>query len=271
MAVETKGTIVSNRNIQADYFRLEIHCPPIAQPVKPGQFVMLRAAPGPSPLLKRPFSVYQRYSPRHPDPGRRGNLVIIYRRVGKGTERMTQLKRGEEVELIGPLGNGFRLPPLPSSKNMILIGGGVGIVSLCSLAGASSPEKLFVFVGGRTKEDVLCLSDFRKVTRHVHVATDDGSLGFKGTIVDLFRSEKKRFDGKDTWYVYSCGPMAMLKGLSEAVSSKPFMCQASLETRMACGFGACYGCVVKTKDPETPYHRVCKEGPVFDLQDILWD
>jgi dihydroorotate dehydrogenase electron transfer subunit len=271
MAIETKGTIVSNRNIQSVYFRLEIHCPAIAQPIKPGQFVMLRVTPGPSPLLKRPFSVYRRYSTRHPEAGRRGNLVIIYKKVGKGTERMTELKRGEEVELIGPLGNGFRLPPLPSSKNMILIAGGVGIVSLYSLAGASSAGKLSVFVGGRTKEDILCLPDFKKVTRDIHVATEDESLGFKGTVVDLFRSEKARFDAKDTWYVYSCGPMAMLKGLSEAVLSKPFVSQASLETRMGCGFGACYGCVVKTKDPQTPYHRVCKEGPVFDFQDILWD
>jgi dihydroorotate dehydrogenase electron transfer subunit len=271
MAIETKGMIVSNRNIRSVYFRLELHCPPIAQAIKPGQFVMLRVTSSPSPLLKRPFSIYRRYSVRHPEVGRRGNLVIIYKKVGKGTERMTELKRGEKIELIGPLGNGFRLPPLPSSKNMILIAGGVGIVSLYSLAGASSPGKLSVFVGGRTKEDILCLSDFKKVTQHVHVATEDGSMGFKGTVVDLFRSEKAGFDGKETWYVYCCGPMAMLKGLSEAVSSKPFVCQASLETRMACGFGACYGCVVKTKDLQTPYHRVCKEGPVFDLQDILWD
>lgn len=271
MAIETKGTIVSNRKIRSVYFRLEIHCPAIVQQIKPGQFVMLRVAASPSPLLKRPFSVYRSYSVRDPDRQRRGNLVIIYKKVGRGTGRMTELKRGEKVELIGPLGNGFRLPPLPSSSNMILIGGGVGIVSLYSLAEGASRGSLSVFVGGRTKEDILCMSDFKKFTRHVFVATEDGSLGFRGTVVDLFRSKKATFNDKEPWYVYSCGPMPMLRGLSEVALSEPFVCQASLETRMACGFGACYGCVVKTRDPQTPYHRVCKEGPVFDLQDIFWD
>ena len=116
MAIETKGTIVSNRKIRSVYFRVEIHCPAIVQQVKPGQFVMLRVAASPSPLLKRPFSVYRSYSVRDPDLRRRGNLVIIYKKVGRGTERMTELKRGEKVEMIGPLGNGFRLPSLPSSS-----------------------------------------------------------------------------------------------------------------------------------------------------------
>ena len=271
MTIETKGTTVSNRRIRSLYFKLEIHCPTIAEQIKPGQFIMLRVTRNTSPLLKRPFSVYRSYAVRHPETRRRGNVVILYKNVGKGTERMTELKSGENVELIGPLGNGFRLPPLPSSANMILIGGGVGIVSLYSLAEASSPGNLFVFVGGRTKEDILCVPDFKKFTRHVFVATEDGSLGFKGNVIDLFRSERALFKEKDSSYVYACGPMAMLKGLSEAAASEPFTCQASLEARMACGFGACYGCVVKTKDPQTPYHRVCKEGPVFDLHEILWE
>ena len=271
MTIETKGRTVSNRKIRSVYFKLEIHCPAIAEQIKPGQFIMLRVTRHPSPLLKRPFSVYRSYSVRHPEPKHRGNLVILYKKVGKGTERMTELKKGESVELIGPLGNGFRLPPLPSSANRILIGGGVGIVSLYSLVKGALPGNLFVFVGGRTKEDILCVPDFKKFTRHVFVATEDGSLGFKGNVIDLFRSQKAAFKEKDPSYVYACGPMAMLKGLSEAAAAEPFACQASLETRMACGFGACYGCVVKTKDPKTPYHRVCKEGPVFDLHDILWD
>ena len=209
--------------------------------------------------------------PVTPTPGRKDHLVIVYKKVGKGTEKMTEFKKGETIELIGPLGNGFRLPPLPSSVTMILIGGGVGIVSLYSLAEALRPGKLFVFVGGRTREDILCVHDFKKVTSHFFVATEDGSLGFKGTVIDLFRLENYKFNENESVYVYSCGPMNMMKELSRTVESKPFICQASLETRMACGFGACYGCVVKTKDPQTPYHRVCKEGPVFDLHEILWE
>jgi len=196
---------------------------------------------------------------------------MIYKQVGKGTQRMTEFKKGETVDLIGPLGNGFRLPPLPSSETIVLIGGGVGIVSLFSLAEAVQAGRLFVFVGGKTKRDVLCTQDFGKLTPRIFVATEDGSLGRKGTVIDLFRSEKRRVLGAKPSWVYSCGPTPMLKALSGVLDAGLFVCQASLETRMACGFGACYGCVVKTKDPQTPYHRVCKEGPVFDLREIVWE
>jgi len=271
MAIETEAIVVSNRKIQSVYFRLEIRCPPIVQRIEPGQFVMLRVAQTSSFLLRRPFSVYRTLSARHPGGSRKGRLVLIYKKVGKGTEKMTALKEGETVDVIGPLGNGFLLPPLPSSANIVLIGGGVGIVSLYSLAETLKAGNLSVFVGGKTKQDVLCVKDFRKLKATVFTATEDGSLGFKGTVIDLFRSEKRKFKGNGVCHVYACGPMAMLKELSKTVRSKRFISQASLETRMACGFGACYGCVVKTRDPETPYLRVCKEGPVFDLRKIVWE
>ena len=271
MAVETESVVVSNRKIQSVYFKLEIRCPPIAQHIEPGQFVMLRVAQTSPFLLRRPFSVYRTLSTRHPDGSRKDRLVIIYKKVGKGTEKMTALEAGETVDLIGPLGNGFRLPPLPSSASVVLIGGGVGIVSLYSLGETLKAGHLSVFVGGRTRQDVLCVKDFARLEATVFTATEDGSLGFKGTVIDLFRSEKRKFEGDGVCYVYACGPMAMLKELSKAVRSKRFISQGSLETRMACGFGACYGCVVKTRNPETPYLRVCKEGPVFDLSEIVWE
>jgi dihydroorotate dehydrogenase electron transfer subunit len=270
MAVEASGMVVDNRKIQSVYYTLEIQCPPVADVVLPGQFVMLRVARNGSPLLRRPFSVYRAYPVRSPKVAQRGSLLIIYKLVGKGTQKMVDFTKGERVDLIGPLGNGFHLPPLPFSGSLVLIGGGVGIVSLYSLAEAVRAGRLMVFVGGRTRQDILCTRDFLKMTPHVFVATEDGSRGFKGTVIDLFRSEKGRFKGKEI-FVYSCGPMNMLKELSETLDPNRFSCQVSLEARMACGFGACYGCAVKTKDPQTPYHRVCKEGPVFDLHELLWE
>jgi len=271
MSIQTDGMVVSNKRIKSVYCLLGIECPPIANQIKPGQFVMIKVSDDRSPLLRRPFSVYKSYPISHPEKRKRGCLFILYKKVGKGTRKMTTLKSGEKVDLIGPLGNGFILPPLPSSSNIILIGGGVGIVSLYPLAEALKGRKLFIFIGGKTQHDILCTKDFKIFNSNIFVATEDGSLGTKGTVVDLFLSQRKNFKRDEECYLYACGPVAMLKALAGIAKLKNFTCQASLEARMGCGFGACWGCVVKTNHPETPYQRVCKEGPVFILKDILWE
>lgn len=271
MPTEAKGIVVKNRNMQSVYYQLEIDCLSMTDTIAPGQFIMLRVAENSTRLLKRPFSVFKSYPADHKEGHKRGHLHVLYKSLGKGTQRMTALKKGDKVELIGPLGNGFRVPPLPSSARSVLIGGGVGIASLFALAETLKSGELHIFVGGRTRDDILCTRALSKWTPHVFVATEDGTLGTKGTVIDLFRAERARFKEPARYDVYACGPMAMLKALSQESDSQGFRCQASLETRMACGFGACYGCVVKTKDPQNPYRRVCKEGPVFDLNQIDWD
>jgi len=136
LLLQTDGVVIRNTRIRSLYFMLEIYCPPIAHQTKPGQFVMLKVSDGISPLLRRPFSVYKSYSASHPEKRKRGHLFILYKKVGTGTQRMTGLSKGQKVDLIGPLGNGFALPPLPSSGKSILIGGGMGIVSLYPLVEA---------------------------------------------------------------------------------------------------------------------------------------
>ncbi len=272
MAFQTDGVVVKNERVKSVYFLLTVHCPPIANEIKSGQFVMLKVSEDHSPLLRRPFSVYKSYPVSHPDKGRRGCLLLLYKKVGKGTEKMTKLRKGQTLDLIGPLGNGFSMPPLPSSKNIVLLGGGVGIVSLYSLAEMSRPERLFIFIGGKTEDDILCEEDFRKLgASKIFIATEDGSLGYKGTVIDLFLSQGSRSKGSNSYHLYACGPIEMLRELARTVKSKEVVCQVSLETRMACGFGACWGCVIKTTDPQAPYQRVCKEGPVFNLKEIVWE
>jgi dihydroorotate dehydrogenase electron transfer subunit len=271
MPLQTDGIVARNRRIKSHYFMLGISCPPIANQIKPGQFVMLKVSDNASPLLRRPFSVYKSYPVSHPERRKRGHLFILYKTVGKGTQRMSTLSKGQKVDLIGPLGNGFALPPLPSSASCILIGGGVGIVSLYPLAEAWGGRKCHVFIGGKTKDDILCIEDFRKLNSTVFTATEDGSLGFRGTVVDLFLSQAKKFNGNERSHVYACGPAPMLRALARTVTSKKFICQVSLEARMGCGFGACWGCVVKTRHPKIPYQRVCQEGPVFRLEDVAWE
>ena len=270
MVFQTVGIVVKNERLQSIYFLLEIDCPPIANRIRPGQFVMLKVSDGFHPILRRPFSVYKSYPEDHPDKKKRGRFSVQYKVVGKGTQNMTEFRKGEQVDLIGPLGNGFTLPdPLPSS-NILLLGGGVGTVTLCPLGEALRGRKLSVFVGGKTKKDLLCIQDFKNLNATLFVATEDGSAGFKGTVTDLFSSHLRKMKRHEMDYLYSCGPIGMLKELAQKIEGKGLIAQASLEARMGCGFGACWGCTVRTRDPQAPYQRVCKEGPVFPLGEIDW-
>lgn len=269
MTFQITGTVLRNERIRSLYYLLEIYCPPIAAAIQPGQFVMLKVSESNDPLLRRPFSVYRSYPPHHLEKEKRGRFSILYKKVGKGTQRMTNLRKDQEVDLIGPLGHGFTQPD--PSLNTVLIGGGVGIVSLYSLAEISGSRNLIVFIGGRTKNDILCVEDFKKLNSNILISTEDGSLGFQGTVIDLFLFHRKEFRKKRSYSIYSCGPFGMLRELAKVTKPDHFFCEASLEARMGCGFGACWGCVVKTNKPGTPYQRVCKEGPVFSLKNILWD
>ena len=272
MPLQTQGIVLKNKKIQSLYFLLEIDCPPIATLIKPGQFVMLKTYGSQDPLLRRPFSLYKKDLGRYRQKEKRRRFSILYKRVGRGTQKMTELERGERVDLIGPLGNGFTSPAPLSFRNAILIGGGVGIVSLFSLAEAlGAGRKLSVFIGGKTKTDILCLKDFKKLNSNIFVATEDGSLGHQGTVIDLFLLKREKLWREGPSPIYSSGPLGMLKGLTKALGSNKFLCEASFEARMACGFGACWGCVIKTKDPRNPYQRVCKEGPIFNLGKIIWE
>jgi dihydroorotate dehydrogenase electron transfer subunit len=273
MAIQTDGIVITNERIKKVYFLLTIYSPQIANEIRAGQFIMLKISNGHSPILRRPFSIYKSYPSNYPEKKRRGCLWILYKLVGKGTQKMSEFRKGQKVNLIGPLGNGFSFPPLPSSPSVILIGGGVGIVSLYSLAEVLYSHKFpfSVFIGGRTKDDILCKKDFRRLSNSkIYIATEDGSMGHKGTVIDLFLSHQNKLKEMKSQYIYSCGPVDMLKVLASIINFNKVVCQVSMEARMGCGFGACWGCVVKTNNQKTPYQRVCKEGPVFNLSDIVW-
>ncbi len=271
MVRQLNAKVLKNENIQSLYYLLEIYCPWISSRIRPGQFIMIKTSENPYPLLRRPFSVFKSDYLNGSGKNKRVRLAVLYKKVGKGTQKMAEWEKGQKINLIGPLGNGFTLPPLSYSSEIILIGGGVGIVSLYPLAEALRDRKLYVLIGAKAREDLLCIDEFKKLTSNLFVATEDGSAGFHGTVIDLFSTLKREFDRKDPYYLYSCGPTEMLKDLKRTISFKKFIVQVSLEARMGCGFGACWGCVVKTVDPNIPYQRVCKEGPVFNLKDIVWD
>mgnify|MGYP000613187276 CR=1 FL=1 len=220
----------------------------------PGQFYMLHSNSTYDPLLKRPFSIF-----KHED----NSLKFLYRVRGKGTICLSNLRDGDIIEVIGPLGNSYPEP----EGDFIAIAGGVGIASLLPLLDKRK-NMGYLFYGARSKDELVMLSEAGALSKEVFVATDDGSEGRKGVItellIDFFNSKLQTLNSK---LIYACGPKPMLKELSEIARAREMKCYVSLEEHMACGVGACLGCVVKTV---SGYRRVCKEGPVFASEEISW-
>ncbi len=222
---------------------------------RPGQFYMLEVSKGTDPLLKRAFSIFR----RTPE-----GLQILYRIKGKGTSILRDMKEGTEITMLGPLGNGY---PLPSDKESpLVIAGGIGIASVFSLVEKIS-KKAFVFYGARTEQELFVTGELEKIYKELVVCTDDGSCGVKGTVVDVLNDFIRNRDGIHKPVIYACGPNVMLLEIAKTAAANGIIAYVSLEEHMACGIGACLGCVVKTK---TGYKRVCKEGPVFDAAEIVW-
>ena len=216
--------------------------------VRPGQFVNIKLD---GFFLRRPISVCDTED---------GRMTLIYKAVGEGTELMTKLAPGTRLNILTGLGNGFDLSL--SGDHPVLIGGGAGIppmYSLCkALISVLSPENIKVILGFNTEEEIFYLREFQNLGGDVRVATADGSYGTKGFVTDVLKD-------LDYTFFYTCGPMPMFRAI-EAIAKTSG--QYSFEERMGCGFGACMGCSMMMADGS--YKRVCKEGPVFRREEILW-
>ena len=227
--------------------------------VKPGQFFNIRINDSYTPLLRRPFGAHKI---------EKNKVSILYKIVGEATAALSAKLKGNTVNVIGPLGNGFNI----SEKEAILIAGGYGIAPLYALAlslrGGAKRRRgnLSIFIGANTKKQVIYDDKFRKLGVKVRIATDDGSKGQKGLVTDILEN-RLRTGAVRKAVIYACGPKAMLKAVAKIAKQYKIKCQLSLEEYMACGIGTCLGCAVKTKDG---YKMVCKDGPVFDAKDIVW-
>jgi dihydroorotate dehydrogenase electron transfer subunit len=278
--------IIFNQKISPRYYRMRILCPEIASGAYPGQFVMVRVTQLLEPFLRRPFGIHRvcQVSDNSKRKIYPTCIELLYRIVGKGTLLLSEKKRGEEIDLIGPLGNGFHLAE--NLKLAIIVAGGIGIAPLFFLAQqlkkvevkSTKKTKLIVFIGGETKADILCIKDFKKIGAKVAVSTENGTLGTKGIVTDLILNflGNASPSALNNLQLFACGPSPLLHTISEIAVSRDISCQISLESRMACGVGACLGCSVPTKGSraggnEIFYQRVCKEGPVFDSTTILWN
>ncbi len=250
--------VVSRNSLGNGIFDMVLQTENIAKAAKAGQFVSVYSNDA-SKLLPRPISLCG-------IDREKGTLRLVYRVTGEGTgtEEFSRLKAGDTVKILGPLGNGFTVVP---GKKAFLIGGGIGVPPMLQLAKEmkASGEDIQVVMGYRNS-DTFLLEEFEEVAE-TFVATEDGSLGTKGNVIDAIKNEKLNAD-----IIYTCGPTPMLRALKAYAEENNMECYISMEERMACGIGACLACVCKSreKDAHTNVNnkRICKEGPVFNAKEV---
>lgn len=244
------------------YHRLRISAPPIAREGRPGQFVMIKVSQSYWPLLRRPFSLHN---------CSKDKIDIFFQLVGEGTRQLAAKKEGDFLDIIGPLGKGFHLPEKADERPFLLVGGGRGIAPLLFLAKElrRRGHQVVIFYGAKTKEDLPLMTEFKEQGFELHLSTDDGSLGFKGFITELV---EKKLTSLKPCQVYACGPQAMLASMAKIVQKWQLPAEFSLEARMGCGFGVCYGCVWPIRrEGKIEWTRICLEGPVFPAEAIAWE
>jgi len=253
-----KGRVIENKLIKDDYFIITIDSPDITSKAKPGQFVMLSSWQMENLFLKRPFSFY------NIDSGQ-GIFTIFYKIVGKGTKILSQSKAGDEVELIGPCGNGFSFPI--NTKRIALVARGIGIATLLPLALEAKKRgiEIYSFLSAREKTLLLGKDKLEPLSSHIFYTTDDDWKGTDGKVTFLLE-ELLKGNTVDFQAVYVCGSKRLARHIKELQKEYRFAAYVSLEERMGCGIGACKGCVINTIHG---YRRVCKEGPVFSLEEVI--
>jgi dihydroorotate dehydrogenase electron transfer subunit len=255
---DIKSKILYNRQVAPGFFKIALEAPYIAKNAIPGQFVQVRCSETTEPLLRRPFSVHRVENER---------VELLYEVIGQGTEILSQKATGDVIDVLGPLGNGFTIN-LKSSAT--LVAGGIGVAPLVFLAEELKRQNISatILLGARTKSLILCEREFKRAGA-VHIATDDGSRGYKGFVTVLLK-DKLSAIRYPLSAVYACGPNPMLKRVSEVCEDLGADCEVSLEEKMACGIGACLGCAVNIKGKKPETKMVCKDGPVFKANKIIW-
>ncbi|MCL5935580.1 MAG: dihydroorotate dehydrogenase electron transfer subunit [Bacillota bacterium] len=243
-------------------YYMELEALEIARLAVPGQFVHVRCSDAQDPLLRRPISIHMVSRPK-------GVLALLFRVVGKGTELLAQKKVGDLVNIMGPLGRGFTLP-LPGSR-VAVAAGGIGAAPLVFLIQelANLKCQVTVYLGARDKKNLLCDGQFVQMEAEVVIATDDGSMGFKGTVPELM---KRHNDWRRTALTYLCGPKGMMKEIAALLAEADVPGEVSLEEHMGCGVGACLSCAAKiTHHGQITNKRVCADGPVFPSWQVVWE
>jgi dihydroorotate dehydrogenase electron transfer subunit len=266
--------VIENVSLATRTFRLRLHAPELARAIRPGQFLMIRLPDRTDPLLGRPFALYDTVLDAQ---GQAVAIDVVYLVVGKLTGLLAGLRSGDQVEVWGPLGNGF--PVREDMEHVALVAGGIGqtpfLAHVRQLLGQRAygreparrtARRVSLYYGVRTADLAAGVADFWAAGAAVHLASDDGSLGFHGVVTGLLETHPP------PQHLVGCGPEPMMKALAALARRWGVPCHLSLETPMACGVGICFSCVTRVRTADGwDYRRVCVEGPVFDAASLVWD
>ena len=249
------ATILETARVTEELWAIRLQAPLIAREARPGQFVHVRLGDGDDPLVRRPMSIYRI---------RQDGIDLLVRMAGRGSQMMIEKPAGESLDCLGPLGNGFTVHP--TSRNLLMVGGGSGVAPLVALAEQAVAKGLSVVLlfGARSADRVFPATLLPPELEYA-VATDDGSLGRRGMVTDLLPDYLGWADA-----VYACGPHPMFLSMLEVIRRARVQksVQLSMEENMACGVGACFGCVVENRRGEMK--SVCEDGPVFEMRELAW-
>ena len=248
--------IVGKRCLAENIYSFTIHCPEAAELAHCGQFVHILA---PGFTLRRPISICEIDKDN-------GDIRVVFLVKGHGTEAIARLNEGDMIDMIAPLGNGYSLSSVSENDRVIVVGGGIGVPPL--LETAKQLKHVTAVLGFRSYGNIILEKEFRTVCDDVIICTDDGSVGEKGIVTEPLKHELEK---GDVSAVFSCGPTRMLGAVAELAKQYGVFCEVSLEERMGCGVGACVGCVARiNRNGEEKLLRVCKDGPVFNAEEVLF-
>ncbi|RIK74351.1 MAG: dihydroorotate dehydrogenase electron transfer subunit [Planctomycetota bacterium] len=278
-AVHVRAEVVENVPLAQATYRLRLRGPEISRRSVPGQFFMLRLADGNDPLLGRPLALYDTWCDAG---GRPLGIDVVYLAVGRMTRRLAAVRAGDELEVWGPLGNGFSTEPV---EHLVMVAGGIGQTPFLALGREAlggrrygdpprpSPavKKATLCYGVRSAHLLAGVPDFEQADVEVRVSSDDGTIGRHGLVTDLL-SDVLADGNPAQMRIACCGPEKMMEAVAHLAAERGVACEVSLETPMACGIGICFSCVVKVRQPDGgwDYKRTCVEGPIFTAEKIVW-
>ena len=288
--IQIRSSVVSNERLTEYCWRITLEADQIASEVKPGQFIHVRISESNDPYFRRPFSVFRCVRL----DGIALGIQVVYKVVGRGTRLMTSLRRGDELDIIGPLGHAFEWHHDKKIHN--LLAGGIGAAGLFMLGEEISKTvrehglELNILLGDKTKKNIIMEKEFRALNGKVLVSTDDGTYGYHGSVTEMLKDAIDREEISPNCAIYACGPEPMYKALSLTCQQYNIPAQIAMERHMMCGIGACLMCtcyvdkkiVLKYRDltsshilfgPEKEYGHalVCRDGPVFNIGEVIFD
>jgi dihydroorotate dehydrogenase electron transfer subunit len=278
-ACQSQVRVIENVRLARDTYRVRFECPEIARRIVPGQFIMLRLAGFNDPLLGRPLALYDVIRDASGAPTA---IDVVYLTLGKMTRRLARFSPGDELEVWGPLGNGF---PPRAVEHLIMVAGGIGQTPFLALGqeylgrcqygdpprSVPRAERVTLCYGVRSAELLAGVPDFEAAGFDVRISSDDGSVGHHGLVTDVL-NEALAMPASGERLVVCCGPEPMMHAVADVCRRSETPCLVSLETPMACGIGICFSCVTKVRQPDGDWDwkRTCVEGPIFDAQKIEW-